>query len=189
MLQPNCITCLPTVSAYLPPPSWNSTLATFETIVGTKRDGDEEFLVPLDPGLNVLEAPGKLVDSLLFDLKLVGKICGYASLGSNWDGEGAAPIKDDVVDDCLSFLAAIPADVGPPKVMPLRTGEVSLYWDRRSIYAEISFDGSHSFCAYAKGPETEPIYIDRSSIDAGQNIESFPKSIRALLTNTLFDFP
>lgn len=182
-MQPACVTCLPSIHLAPSPPSWNP--------MSNEWAADRAFVrAPLPPSWNleeqevlILDTSRRLVDSLSFDVRLIGKICSYLSFESDWDGEGAISISSDAVDDCLSFLNTIPPDVGPPNAMPLPGGEISLYWDRGSTYAEISFDGSHSFCAYAKGPKAEPIYIDRSAINLYGDIGSFPRAIRMLLIN------
>ena len=192
MFQPICTMCVPPVP---PPPSWNLMVDELAADRAFVRDPlpaswncyEQEF--PVEQEIRVLETPSRLVDSRSFDVKLMGKICGYLSLEEGWDGEGAVPISAEAVEDCLDFLRTIPVDAGAPKAMPLPGGEISLYWDRDSTYAEITFDGSHSFCAYAKGPGVEPIYIDRSKIGSGGNIGSFPKSIRALLAASVPDLP
>jgi hypothetical protein len=172
------------------PPSWISAFEIPDVLQSFEQSGrapsdinDYQTASVIIRGLNLVDIPSRLIDLPSFDERIVGTLCGYCLLGEDWDGEGAAPIPIDAIEDALSFLATIPAEASQPKVMALPTGAVSLYWDRGRTYIEISFNGSGNYCAFAKSPGEVSVYIDDARIDPQGNSSSFPLELRNILIN------
>ena len=51
-----------------------------------------------------------------------------ASLGPNWDGEGAVPIPPQTLDNTRRLLSAFSRSPIPPEITPNSNGTVSLDW-------------------------------------------------------------
>jgi hypothetical protein len=134
--------------------------------------------------LRVVGTSGRLIDSAVFDPRLLGQLFSYFEIRDNWDGEGASAPTHDAVDDALQFAEMIPVEVGMPKAMILPTGDLAFYWDRGPIYVEIGFDGSGQFYAYGTHPNHEPVYMDDQTIDGERGIKNFPEKLREILIDS-----
>lgn len=64
------------------------------------------------------------------------------ALGPDWDGGGADPIKSEVIDQVVAFVAR--NNFSPlPKIVPSPDGCVIIgFCDDRQCYLEIEFDGN-----------------------------------------------
>lgn len=59
-------------------------------------------------------------------------------LNSNWDLQGAYPIRDDVINFAVTMLSGIMANTTPaPQIFPLANGGIQLEWHERGIDLEI----------------------------------------------------
>ncbi len=79
------------------------------------------------------------------------------------------------------MLTATPPDVPNPKPMVLATGDVAMSWELDEAYAEIGFDGSGRFYAYAKRPALDPVYIDDEPMSDKSGHTAFPRRLRHIL--------
>jgi len=107
---------------------------------------------------------------------LAGKLLSFGGYKPNWDGEQACSPSDDGVYDAIDFLSFLPQGIPTPKPMVLASGDVALYWDDGPLYAEIGFDGSHTYYAYAERPGSAAVHLDDEPIKKG-----FPPAVLALL--------
>jgi hypothetical protein len=62
----------------------------------------------------------------------------------NWDGEGAAAVSGEAVDEARRILCAVPPRILEPEVAPAADGSVCMEWDapRGSIWLDIAPDRS-----------------------------------------------
>ena len=114
--------------------------------------------------------------------RLTSSLGEYKSLRDNWDGEGAKAPSPDAVDHAIAMVRCLPADIVLPKPMTLASGHVALYWDFGVLYAEIGFDGSGKYYAYASGPDFEPIYIDDAELIGLSGGIIFPPDMKSILS-------
>jgi|GEM_PF-5507334 hypothetical protein len=61
-------------------------------------------------------------------VELESEIRSFLSLQENWDGEGAAPISAEVIDNCLRFLGGLDSGWLVPEAYPNTNGTISLCW-------------------------------------------------------------
>lgn len=110
------------------------------------------------------------------------ELMSYQNLGAGWDGGVAASPSTRAIGNALRMLEITPRGVEAPKPMLLATGEVALYWDFGEIYAEIGFDDTGVYYAFATRPEFDPVHLDDVAFDdEGANPE-FPSAVREILT-------
>jgi hypothetical protein len=107
---------------------------------------------------------------------LTGKLLAFLKYKANWDQEQACPPSVDAIYDAVDFLSFFPQGIPIPKPMVLASGDVALYWDDGDIYAEIGFDGSHTYYAYAERLGITPVHLDDEPIKKG-----FPPAVLAVL--------
>jgi len=107
---------------------------------------------------------------------LTGKLLEFRDYKANWDGEQACSPSVDAVYDAVDFLSFLPQGIPIPKPMVLASGDVALYWDDGDIYAEIGFDGSHTYYAYAECLGITPVHRDDEPIKNG-----FPPAVLGIL--------
>lgn len=77
--------------------------------------------------------------------RLDSKVKEFISLYENWDGDGAEEIPMGAVYSTLNFLSELRNRFvarEPTGVAPSPDGEIVVYWNGLSEYAEINFDGS-----------------------------------------------
>jgi hypothetical protein len=107
---------------------------------------------------------------------LAGEILSFREYQRNWDGEHAcAPLVGGIYD-ALDFLGSLPQGIPMPRPMVLASGDVALYWDDGTLYAEIGFDGSHTFYVYAERPGSASVHVDDEPLSNG-----FPGAVLAIL--------
>ncbi len=116
-------------------------------------------------------------------LGTAGTLIAFLDLRDNWDGEGAVGPTPDSIGQALQMLELIPLEIRPPKAMLLATGDVAIYWQFGNTYAEIGFDGSGNYYAFAEATGLESVHIDAAALFDGGNILEFPHAIRRILTN------
>ena len=110
-----------------------------------------------------------------------GQIVGYGDLQEDWDGDGAAAPSADALSDALDMLDATPDWLEAPKPMVLASGDVALYWDRGETYAEIGFDGTGTFYAFATSPSLAAVHLDDvTMLDEARRVR-FPPEVIAIL--------
>jgi hypothetical protein len=98
---------------------------------------------------------------------LTGKLLSFRDYKGNWDQEQACSPSVDAVYDAVDFLNFLPQGIPIPKPMVLASGDVALYWDDGDMYAEIGFDGSHTYYAYAERLGITPVHLDGEPIKKG----------------------
>jgi hypothetical protein len=78
---------------------------------------------------------------------LAQEIQTYKFLNDGWDGVGSVSACQKSIDAALYFVGKIPSGLPLPSAMLSYTGEVGLFWDAESGYADINFtsDGYSSF--------------------------------------------
>ena len=140
----------------------------------------------LSSGLSVyltLVGPSSLLaDRAEFGRATAAKIMSYAELRDDWDQEGAIAPHPDAISDALRMLEVTPVEVGAPKPMVLASGDIALYWDFGETYAEIGFDGSGCYYAFASGQNREPVHLDDVPLYGADNQCEFPAAILEILS-------
>jgi hypothetical protein len=131
----------------------------------------------------IIVGPAELLaDRLEFARITAAELMTYCNLGDNWDEEGAVAPSLEATGDALRMLEATPSAIGAPKAMAMATGEIALYWDFGDVYAEIGFDGSGKYYAYAKRPDAEPIHLDDMALVDEDGRGQFPTAVIEVLT-------
>lgn len=82
---------------------------------------------------------------------------------ANWNGYGAAPPDQRILDTVASVIDSIPVDAAPtPQVVPMTRGRVQLEWHRgtRSLELEFEAAGSIHFLKWdsSEGIEEEDVF-------------------------------
>lgn len=81
----------------------------------------------------------------LYD-RVVNKLLGYLDLEDDWDGYGAAPPNEGVIDSAIQYLTLLKEKKLPaPKPMLSGSGEVGLYWDHQNSHFELAFEEQGMF--------------------------------------------
>lgn len=114
--------------------------------------------------------------------KTAAQLIAYRDLPDDWDGEGATAPSAEAISDALDMLAVTPAWLDPPKPMVLPSGDVALYWDSGERYAEIGFDGSGSYYAFATAPGQPPVHLDDVPLLGSGAGCAFPDAVQNVLT-------
>ncbi|HEY1934388.1 MAG TPA: hypothetical protein VGG99_20460 [Acetobacteraceae bacterium] len=122
-----------------------------------------------------------LADRAEFGRATAAEIMSYVALQDNWDQEGANAPHPEAMNDALRMLEATPFEVGAPKPMVLASGDIALYWDYGEVYAEIGFDGSGTYYAYATAPDHEPVHLDDVSVYGHDDQCKFPEAVLEVL--------
>jgi len=110
-----------------------------------------------------------------------GRLIGYLDLPLDWDGDGGRRPSLEAIDDAIQMLNAVPTNTPAPKAMILADGDVALYWDNGETYAEIGFDGSGKYYAYAEGPDLTPVHLDGVPLYEDGSHISFPDDVSNIL--------
>jgi hypothetical protein len=113
--------------------------------------------------------------------ELVATIHDFGGLQPNWDGEGAAAPTSAAIEHTLAMVSAVPPQIGLPHVMIMGSGDIALYWESGDIYAEIGFDGTGTYYAYASAPGRKPVHIDDEPVCDASGAAVFPDSVRDML--------
>jgi hypothetical protein len=113
-------------------------------------------------------------------LMLVSEINGYRDLlepqtKGSWNIDAA-------IDDAVALVNAIPLAAPLPRPM-LLSEQVAIYWDFGDTYAEIDFDGSSFFDAYAKRSGTPEVYLDHLPIVSTDGRVLFPNQIEKIVSS------
>ena len=140
-----------------------------------------DILRPNEDRSLLLFAPKDVVNRADFGRATAATIMNYKNLIDNWDGEGAAAPHDNATDDALAMLEVIPLGIDAPRPMIMANGDVALYWDRDDVYAEIGFDGSGTFYAYATAPGMEDVHLDDVQLRNDGVDVSFPPEVTEIL--------
>lgn len=82
----------------------------------------------------------------------IGQIREWASLGANWDGEGASAPIGPSLREAASFLALLAPTSPVPDPMLLASGRAGLYWNDNKIYADLEFTGDRRVVYYIEQP-------------------------------------
>lgn len=85
--------------------------------------------------------------------KIIGEIRQWRFLEENWDSEGAHAPSIQSIKEAVSFVRLIKDSAQMPEPMLHATGNVSLYWDEKSLYAEIEFLGDSRIAYFIKSNE------------------------------------
>jgi len=73
--------------------------------------------------------------------KIQSKISSFSKFDQGWDGFDGVPANRQGVDDASAFLMQLPHSAAIPTPMLSSSGEIGLYWERGSKYAEVGFAG------------------------------------------------
>ncbi|RZF24627.1 hypothetical protein EVC45_37925 [Paraburkholderia sp. UYCP14C] len=82
------------------------------------------------------------------------EISSYAALQDDWDGNGASPPDSRQLADAIALLGHLPGGIAIPTPMIGSSGDVGLYWDMPSFYADIAFEGNGSLSIFVKNKQT-----------------------------------
>lgn len=87
-----------------------------------------------------------------FDRKLFvcQELQNYLALADEWDGPGSKSPRVRSIKLAQSFLDMLPAGLPIPKPTLSSSGEVSLYWNNASVYADVSFDEVEGISVYSR---------------------------------------
>lgn len=115
-----------------------SDMQTTERTIDDPNVKTEELVEPVQVG----GAMDRLSSVLL-------ELASYQDLTPGWDGPHSQGPTQASVDAAKNFVSKIPAGLPLPIPMISPTGEVGVYWDEISGYADVSFDrdGVASFFA------------------------------------------
>lgn len=94
--------------------------------------------------------------------KVLSQLEFYTQLSEGWDGYKGQPATRASVDDAAAFLGRLPMHLPTPKPMISGDGEVSLYWEVGTRYAEAAFPGDGTF-HFIFDSEEENVCIDNIS--------------------------
>ena len=86
--------------------------------------------------------------------RLLGKIQNYADLQVGWDGYEGQPAKTRSLSDAVRFLYLIARSLPIPRAMLSTDGEISLYWESGTDYAEIDFPGDGTFYYFCESVDS-----------------------------------
>lgn len=163
--------------------AYASDTVTGFAVPGIRFSGAAESLTGTENASITLVAPGSLfTDRTEFARATAAEIMSYAEFQDNWDREGAVAPHPDAITDALSMLEATPVEIGAPKPMILASGDIALYWDSGDTYAEIGFDGSGTYYAYATAPDREPVHLDDVSLYGPGGRCEFPVELLEVLS-------
>jgi hypothetical protein len=124
-----------------------------------------------------------IIDRSEYGRSTAAQLMSYFDLEDNWDCEGALKPHPEAIADALRMLEVTPIDVSAPKPMALAAGDVALYWDMGETYAEIGFDGSGTYYAYARSPNLAPVYLDDIPLYSADDQSEFPSAVFEVLTS------
>ncbi|HZZ05901.1 hypothetical protein [Paraburkholderia sp.] len=82
------------------------------------------------------------------------EISSYSSLQDDWDGNGGTPPDSGHVRDAIAFLDRLPSGIAIPTPMIGSSGDIGLYWDLTSFYADVAFEGSGALSLFVKNKQT-----------------------------------
>ena len=85
--------------------------------------------------------------------KVIGELREWAFLKINWDGEGANAPSKTSIKEAVKFVRLINDSVEMPDPNLLASGNVSLFWNSQSLYAEIEFLGNNRIAYFIKKNE------------------------------------
>lgn len=85
--------------------------------------------------------------------KVIGELREWAFLKSNWDGEGANAPSISSIKKAVKFVRLINDSVEMPDPNLLASGNVSLFWNTESLYAEIEFLDNNRIAYFIKNNE------------------------------------
>jgi hypothetical protein len=129
------------------------------------------------PTFTMVGPADMFADRFNFARNTAAELMSYLTLSANWDGEGAVAISSDAVGNALDMLERVPSVLGAPKPMVLPSGEVALYWDHGDTYAEIGFDGTGTYYAYATRPGAAPVHLDDVPLLSESGTVVFPAEV------------
>lgn len=58
----------------------------------------------------------------------------------NWDGYGAAPLKEGARDQVIKFLEELDPEIQPPDIFPVNNGSMGLDWNRENNTFTVTLD-------------------------------------------------
>lgn len=74
----------------------------------------------------------------------------YASLPSDWNGEGAVPLSSRTVEEAKEFIGKFPENLPLPSPMLSPDGSLGFYWDFQEGYVDIEISESGLISVYAR---------------------------------------
>ena len=85
--------------------------------------------------------------------KVIGELREWAFLKSNWDGEGANAPSIGSIKEAVKFVRLINDSAEMPDPNLLASGNISLFWNTESLYAEIEFLDKNRIAYFIKNNE------------------------------------
>jgi hypothetical protein len=85
---------------------------------------------------------------------LYTELASYASLKEGWDGQGSVTPSGNDLDRAARFAESLPSGLPLPRPMVSGGGEVGLYWDDESAYADIQFEPEGTISLYVRNRVT-----------------------------------
>jgi len=145
-------------------------------------------LVPADVPTYISNLPSELINSFFSEKhinleleNLFFSIRSYSTYQENWDGYSGKPPSAKTIKDTLYFLKQLPLDIPLPYSGLSGDGEISLFWDKNDIFADLGFTGDGKYSYYARGMDGKEYhgnYIPLSSTLP----EDFVKVLKKIIT-------
>jgi hypothetical protein len=82
------------------------------------------------------------------------EISSYSSLQDDWDGNGGTPPDSGHLRDAVAFLDRLPSGIAIPTPMIGSSGDIGLYWDMPSFYADVAFESGGALSLFVKNKQT-----------------------------------
>jgi hypothetical protein len=82
--------------------------------------------------------------------EVIGQLRAWKFLGENWDGEGANIPNSLSIEEAVAFVNALTDDYPVPEAMLHPSGRAGLYWNERSLYADLEFTGEGNIPYYVE---------------------------------------
>ncbi len=90
----------------------------------------------------------------------------YSLLEAGWDEDGSQPPSKIAMNKALFSIDAIPARLPLPRPMLSSNGELGLYWDLESGYAELSFETNGLVSFFSRKTNGHEIFDDDITISS-----------------------
>ncbi len=162
----------------LPPPTmvsqWNADIVPIRRLPIERSSAQTNLLV--SPAVDVAQSQQMTAGSDVLpmfdkaDFVQMGLTL-FGSLLDGWDGSDSQAPAQENLDAAKAFLAKIPAGMPIPKAMLSASGEVGLYWDTPTMFADISFEGNGKLSLFTRqkfGQHLENFVDDVSLADVTQ---------------------
>jgi hypothetical protein len=137
----------------------------------------------LGGGKMQLIGPSDLIgDATQYGRVTAAQLMTYQTLVAGWDGGNADAPSSRAIGNALRMLEIAPRGIEAPKPMLLPSGEVALYWDFGDAFAEIGFDDTGVYYAFASRPGFASVHLDDVPFDDEGVDPEFPARLREILT-------